>query len=60
MYLCKNISISMSYVGVQDPFQIQMRSMKEFIENDTRSSTEGNYHREIKTKRLSIYAGCLF
>jgi hypothetical protein len=25
----------MSYLGVQDRFQIQMRSMEEFIENDT-------------------------
>ncbi len=50
----------MSYLGVQDRFQIQMRSMVEFIEKDKRSSTEDNHHKEIKTKRLSIDAGCLF
>ena len=34
VYLCKNTSISMSYLGVQDRFQIQMRSMEEFIDKE--------------------------
>jgi len=34
LYLCKNKSISMSYLGAQDRFQIQMRSMGEFIDKE--------------------------
>jgi hypothetical protein len=30
----KNKSISMSYLGVQDWFQIQMRSLEEFIDKE--------------------------
>ena len=34
VYLSNNKSIRMSYLGVQDRFQIQMRSMEEFIDNE--------------------------
>ena len=34
MYLSNNKSIRMSYLGVQDRFQIQMRSMEEFIDKE--------------------------
>ena len=61
MNLGKNKSIIMSYLGVQDRFQIQMRSMEEFIENvAAKQHRRQAHHREIKTKRLSIDAGCLF
>ena len=51
----------MSYLGVQDRFQIQMRSMEEFIENvATKQHRRHAHHREIKTKRLLIDVGCLF
>ena len=53
----------MSYLGVQDRFQMQMRSMEEFIENvAAKQHRRQADHREIeiKTKRLLIDAGCLF